>query len=89
MLETYGAIADQIQYLKVGATAAKNAMGTILLPMLTNLATDSVSLLGEFTNGILDANGDISKISDVIGEILPKALDKTMEYVPEVLEVIG
>ena len=89
MLEAYGALDDQIQYLKVGATAAKNAMGTILLPMLTELATDGVGLLGEFTNGILDANGDISKISDVIGDILPKALDKIMEYVPEVLEIIG
>ena len=34
-LNAYGALDDQLQYLSVGATAAKNALGTILLPVLT------------------------------------------------------
>lgn len=89
MLNAYGALDDQLQYLSVGATAAKNALGTVLLPVLTDLAGEGVDLLGEFTNGILDANGDIGKISDVIGDILPKVLSKVMEYVPELLEIIG
>jgi len=89
MLNAYGALDDQLQYLSVGATAAKNALGTVLLPVLTDLAGEGVDLLGEFTNGILEANGDISKISDVVGDILPKVLTKVMEYVPELLEIIG
>ena len=89
MLNAYGALDDQLQYLSVGCTAAKNALGTVLLPVLTDLAGEGVDLLGEFTNGILEADGDLGKMSDVIGEILPKALDKIMEYVPELLEVIG
>ena len=89
MLNAYGALDDQLQYLNVGATAAKNALGTVLLPVLTNLAGEGVDLLGEFTNGILDANGDISKMSDVIGDILPKVLDTIMEFVPELLEIAG
>lgn len=89
MLNTYGALDDQIQYLNVGCTAAKNALGTVLLPVLTDLAGEGVDLLGKFTNGILEANGDIGKMSDVIGDILPEALDKIMEYVPELLEIIG
>ena len=89
MLAAYGAFDDQLQYLSVGATAAKNALGTVLLPVLTDLAGEGVSLLGEFTNGVLEANGDIGKISDVIGELLPKALDSIMEYVPELLGLIG
>lgn len=88
-LAAYGAFDDQLQYLSVGATAAKNALGTALLPVLTNLAGEGVSLLGEFTNGILEANGDIGKMSDVIGDILPKALDSVMEFVPELLEIVG
>lgn len=80
MLNAYGALDDQLQYLSVGATAAKNALGTVLLPVLTDLAGEGVDLLGEFTNGILEANGDISKISDVVGDILPKVLTKVMEY---------
>src|SRR5574344_1496660 len=40
MLNAYGALDDQLQYLKNGSTALKNALGTILLPILTDLATD-------------------------------------------------
>jgi len=88
MLDAYGALDDQLQYLSVGATAAKNALGTVLLPILTDLAGDGVDLLGEFTNGVLAANGDIGKIADVVGEVLPKVLDMIMEYVPVIMNII-
>lgn len=87
-LEAFGNFDDQLQRLDKGTTAAKNALGTILLPMLSDLAGEGVDLLGEFTNGILDANGDISKMDDVISKVLPKLLDKVMQYVPQVLNVI-
>lgn len=89
MLAAYGALDDNLQYLKVNAEGAKNALGTVLLPVLTELSGTGVELLAEFTKGISDANGDIGKMSDVIGAILPKALDAVMEYVPELLEVIA
>lgn len=89
MLAAYGALDDNLQYLKVNAEGAKNALGTVLLPVLTELSGTGVELLADFTKGISDANGDIGKMSDVIGEILPKALDAVMEYVPELLEVIA
>lgn len=89
MLAAYGALDDNLQYLKVNAEGAKNALGTVLLPVLTELSGTGVDLLAEFSKGISGANGDIGKMSDVIGEILPKALDAVMEYVPELLEVIG
>ena len=89
MLAAYGALDDNLQYLKVNAEGAKNALGTVLLPVLTELSGAGVELLAEFTKGISDANGDIGKMSDVIGAVLPKALDAVMEYVPELLEVIA
>ena len=89
MLAAYGALDDNIQYLKVNAEGAKNALGTVLLPVLTELSGTGVELLGEFTKGIVDANGDIGKMSEVISAVLPKALDAVMEYVPELLEVIA
>ena len=88
MLNAYGKLDDQIQYLTVGTTAAKNALGTVLLPVLTDLAGSGVDFLGEFTNGILNANGDISQMGKVIGDILPKAIDVIMEYVPVILDLI-
>jgi len=88
LLAAYGALDDQLQYLSVGATAAKNALGTVLLPVLTDLAGEGTALLGEFTNGVLEANGDIGKIAQVVGDVLPKALDKIMEYVPAMLSLV-
>lgn len=89
MLQAYGALDDNIQTLKVNAEGAKNALGTVLLPVLTELSGTGTELLSEFTNGIKNANGDIGAMSDVIGDILPKAIDAIMEYVPELIEVIG
>ncbi len=66
MLNAYGALDDNIQYLKVNAEGAKNALGTVLLPVLTELAGSGKDLLGEFAKGIQDANGDIGKMGDVI-----------------------
>lgn len=87
-LNAYGALDDQIQYLSVGAVAAKNALGTILLPVLTELASDGVGLLGEFTNGINAAGGDLTKMADVIGEIIPKVIDVFMTHLPTLLDFI-
>ena len=89
MLAAYGALDDNIQFLKVNAEGCKNALGTVLLPVLTELAGTGADLLGEFSAGVIEANGDISKIADVIGEILPKALDAIMQYVPTILSLIG
>lgn len=89
MLSSYGALDDQLQLLNNGTKALKNALGTILLPVLTELSSDGVGLLSEFTKGVQDANGDISKIADVIGEILPKAINVVMKYIPTLLDLIA
>lgn len=86
-LDAFGEFDDQLRKLDKGAEAAKNAMGTILLPVLTDLAGDGVDLLGQFTNGILDANGDISKMGEVIDSVLPQVLDSIMAYLPEILDL--
>ena len=88
LLKAYGEFDDQMQYLNNGVTAAKNALGTILLPLLTDLASEGTSLLGEFTRGIQAANGDLNEIGDVIAEVLPKALNVVMKYVPTILDLI-
>lgn len=89
LLAAYGNLDDQLQLLSNGATALKNALGTILLPILTELASDGVGLLSEFTKGVQEANGDIDKIADVIGEILPQAINIVMKYIPKLLDMIA
>ena len=87
-LDAFGEFDDQLRKLDVGATAAKNALGTILLPVLTDLAGEGVDLLGQFTTGILDADGDISKMAEVVDEVLPQVLDAVMEYLPDLLDLV-
>lgn len=88
-LGAFGEFDDQLRKLDKGAEAAKNAMGTILLPVLTDLAGDGVDLLGQFTNGILDANGDLSKMGEVVGQVLPQVLDLILQYVPDLITLAG
>lgn len=88
-LGAFGAFDDQLVMLQNGATAAQNALGTILLPLLTDLAGEGVDLLGQFSNAILDADGDVSQISAVISEMIPEIINIIMEYLPLFLELAG
>ena len=85
-LNSFGEFDDQLQYLKVNAEAAKNALGTALLPMLTNLATTGNGLLTEFTKGLADADGDIGKMADVVAQIIPKIVDSIVAALPQILD---
>ena len=85
----YGALDDQIQYLKVGCVAAKNALGTVLLPVLTKLGEEGVDLLGKFTNAILGANGDIGVMSENVAALVPDILATVEQYIPTLLSLIG
>ena len=87
-LAKLGAFDDSIQRLKGGASAAKNVLGTILLPELQFLADGGVSLLGEFTKGMNDAGGDWSKMSEVIGSTLGSATDLLLEAIPKMTGIV-
>lgn len=86
-LDAFADFDDTLQRLDGSTNAAKNALGTILLPVLDDLAGEGVNLLNEFTNGVLDADGDLSKVSELISELLPQALDAILAELPAVLEV--
>lgn len=68
---------DNLSRWGQGVNAAKRALGSVLLPVLDQLATDGVDLINDFTNGILDANGDIDAMSEVI--------DTAVENIVEIL----
>ena len=85
-LEQLGQFDDSMQRLKSGASAAKNALGTVLLPQLQMLADDGVSLIGSFTRGLNEAGGDWTKISQVIGETIGAFARKILEQLPKLLE---
>lgn len=88
-LEAFGALDDNMQRLSNGATAARNAIGGILLPILTDLSSEGVSLLNEFTTAILDTNGDVSQLGAVIDEMVPRVIEIIDSYLPMLLELGG
>lgn len=88
-LDAFAEFDDTMQRLDGGTKAAKNALGTVLLPVLNSLAGEGVDLLSEFTNGVLEADGDIGKITDLISELIPQALDAILAQLPAVLELGG
>lgn len=85
-LNSFGAFDDQLQYLKANSEAAKNALGTALLPVLTNLATTGNSLLTDFTKSLVDANGDVGKMADAVADIIPKIIDAIVAALPQILD---
>lgn len=86
-LNALGTFDDSIQRLKAGGEAAKNMLGTVLLPQLQILADDGVSLLGDFTRGLSEANGDWTKISEVIGNTVGNLVNMLMENLPNLIQV--
>lgn len=83
-LGAFGNLDDQMQYLKNGATAAKNALGTLLLPTLTKLGEDGTDLLGKFTNEMLAADGNIDALPGIISDLVPDIVSAVSENVPAI-----
>lgn len=86
-IEKLGALDDSIQRLKQGSEAAQRVMGAVLLPQLQTLADDGVSLLGDFTSGLIEAGDDFNKISEVIGSTVGSLVDMIMENLPRIIQV--
>lgn len=86
-LESFGAFDDELQRLSARTTAAKNALGTVLLPVLTSLAGEGSNLLGDFTNAVLDAEGDVEKIGEVIDVMIPEVIGLLEEFLPLLLDM--
>jgi hypothetical protein len=59
----------------------------VLLPQLQTLADDGVNLLGNFTSGLNEANGDWTKISEVISSTVGSIVKIILEQLPIIIEL--
>lgn len=89
MVGAFGDFDDQMQRLNNGTTAAKNALGMVLLPTLGDLATDGTDLLNDFTNAVLDSGGDIDKLGDVVGQMIPKVMNMITKNLPKIVGLVS
>ena len=78
---------DMSHQVEQGVDALKIAFGTILLPILTEVGNEGVSLLGDFTNGLLNANGDIDQMGEVINQIMPRVQGLIETYFPALVQI--
>lgn len=88
-LEALGDFDDSLQRLDKGVQAAQNALGLVLLPLLSDLATDGVDLLGEFNRGLIEADGDLTKIGNVVSTTVPKLLDVALKNLPQAVNLVS
>ena len=97
-LNAMGALDDSIQRMKGSAGAAKNALGSVLLPELTSLTTEGTALLSEFTKNLNESGGGLDgllitiekmspQIGEKAGELLRGIVAKAGELLPAVVNV--
>ena len=86
-LNALGGFNDSLERLKSGAEAAKNSIGQILLPVLSDLADEGVSLLGEFTNAVNEAGGDTDAVIENLSKMFPDVVKTILEKVGQAVEI--
>lgn len=89
-LGKFGSLDDELQKLKTGATAAKNALGETLLPVLTDLASEGTDALSDVTQIVKESDGNIFNaivgVVQYIAENLPTLIDGLL---PMIIDAIN
>ncbi len=86
-LGAFGEFDDTLVKLDNGANAAKRALGSVLLPVLTEVGGEGVDLLGDFTTAILDTDRSLDAVGQVVNDFVPKAVEMVNTYVPQFLQI--
>ena len=87
-LEAFGALDDNMQRMSNTAQAMEQSFGQVLLPLLTDMSGDAVSLMGEFSGALSETGGDIDQIASVIENFAPQAVALVEQYIPKILTII-
>lgn len=87
-LEAFLALDDNMRRLDNITEAVSNSFGQVLLPILTSMSGDAVSLLGEFSASLAGAGGDIDQIGTIIEEFGPRAVELAEAYIPQLLTIV-
>lgn len=87
-IDAFGALDDNMQRLTNGAQAVEQSFGQVLLPLLTDLSGDAVSLLGDFSGALSETGGDIDAIAGIIEDFAPRAVSIVESYIPKILTIV-
>lgn len=87
-LDAMGAFDDSLQRLKGSTGAAKNALGSVLLPELTTLATEGSALISEFTKNLNESGGGLDGFVQTLDEMAPMLAEKATSLVTGLLDKV-
>ena len=87
-LEAFGALDDNMQRMTNTAQAVEQSFGQVLLPLLTDMSSDAVDLMGDFSGALSEAGGDIDQIGSIIERFAPRAVALVEKYVPKILMIV-
>lgn len=82
-----GAFNDKLQVLQAGAEGLKNAASLIALPFLDTLAGEGIPIMTKFSKAVMDAEGDVTKMADALGEGISDVLNLIVEKLPEIIDM--
>lgn len=88
-MDSFQAFDDQMERLNKSSESAKNALGTVLLPILGDLGETATDALSEFTLAMNEADGDVDKMGDSISKILEKVLGSVNKVAPKLFSLLG
>ena len=70
-------------------SAAKSALGGVLLPALESLSSDGAEFLNDFSRDMAAAEGDTAKMGEVMGQYIARGAELVRARLPEMLELGG
>ena len=88
-LDAFQNLDDNMQRMSNGATAARNALGSVLLPALTQLSGEGTRLLNQFTTALQGTDGDLSQLGGVISGLMPDIISFIQDIGSQVGEILG
>lgn len=88
-LDAFGEFDDQMVRFNNATDNAQHALGGVLLPLLGDLAGDGTDLLNEFAKAVFSSGGDVDKLGDVIGDMIPKVMQMITKNLPKIVGLIS
>lgn len=85
----FAGLAENLASVEAGTKSAKQALAGALLPALEGLTGKGGKLLSDFTSALEGAEGDTSKMGEIVAEYLGKAVEIIREELPEILRLGG
>ena len=87
-LDAFGALDDNMVRMTNTAQAMEQSFGQVLLPLLTDMSSDAVDLMGDLSGALAGAGGDIDQIGAIIEKFAPRAVSLVEQYFPKILTVV-